>query len=349
MGTITFLLVLSALVFFHELGHFSVARFLGVKVYDFSIGFGPKLFTKEFMGTKWSLSLFPLGGYVKMKGQEDLAPTKTNNDKDSYNRLTPLQRIFILVAGPGANFVLAFILYFIIAVSDHQVLSATVGKVMPNSPAAKAGLMKNDKIIKINDKQIVSWNDLGKVIKSTNQMLYITVKRDNKIKTLVMKAKLTDTQNMFKEHVKRKLIGIRPAPVAITVSYGFLDGLNNAYEQTAQASKMIFKGVQKLISGVVPSSEVGGVISIGKVISDASANGLLATLLIAALLSVNLGVLNLLPIPALDGGHIIFNLYEMITKRKPSDKVLIQLTIMGWIILLGLMILGVYNDINRFF
>jgi regulator of sigma E protease len=116
-----------------------------------------------------------------------------------------------------------------------------------------------------------------------------------------------------------------------------------------ESSTLIFQGIQKLLQGIIPSSEVGGVISIGKVISDASQNGLVSVFLIAALISVNLGVLNLLPIPALDGGHIMFNIYEMITKRKPSTKVLMQLTIIGWVLLAGLMILGIYNDINRFF
>ena len=112
---------------------------------------------------------------------------------------------------------------------------------------------------------------------------------------------------------------------------------------------MIFQGVQKLIQGVIPSSEVGGVITIGKVISDASESSIIALFAITALISVNLGVLNLLPIPALDGGHIMFNLYEMITKRKPSDQVFLFLTIAGWVILGSLMILGIYNDINRIF
>ena len=145
------------------------------------------------------------------------------------------------------------------------------------------------------------------------------------------------------------MIGIAPAPVIVQVSYNFLDSIAYAYNKTIQSSTMIFQGVQKLIQGVVPHSEVGGVISIGKVISDASNSGIVSLFIISALISVNLGVLNLLPIPALDGGHIMFNLYEIITKRKPSQKVLIQLTIAGWVILFSLMALGLYNDINRLF
>ena len=348
MGTISFLLVLSVLVFIHELGHYSVAKYYGVTVYDFSIGFGKKLITKRFFNTNWSLSLIPLGGYVRMKGQEDLDPSNQNMDNDSYNRLSPFQRIMILLAGPGANFLLAFVLYFTVALMPHQTLSATIGKVLPNSSALHAGLKEGDKIIKINNTQIKSWQEMSKVI-AENDSMQITVLRDGVKKYFVLNTKLTNTKNMFKEDIKRKMIGIAPAPVAVTISYGLYDGLIHAYDQTIQSSKMIFQGVQKLIQGIIPHSEVGGVISIGKVISEASNTGIVSLFLIAALISVNLGVLNLLPVPALDGGHIMFNIYEMITKRKPNQKVLIQLTIMGWVILLALMVLGLYNDINRFF
>lgn len=143
------------------------------------------------------------------------------------------------------------------------------------------------------------------------------------------------------------MVGISPAPKIITVEHSLSESFVFAYEKTIESSKMIFLGVQKLIQGIVPSSEVGGVITIGKVISDASEVGLVALLGITALISVNLGVLNLLPIPALDGGHIMFNLYEMVTRKKPNEKVLLNLTIGGWVVLIGLMSLGLYNDINR--
>ena len=347
MGFITFLIVLSILVFIHELGHFTVARLLGVKVYVFSIGFGKKLISKQWKGTEWSFSLIPLGGYVKMKGQEDLNPALANNDSDSYNVKTPFQRILILLAGPFANFLLAFVLYIAIGLLGNNHLTATIGKVIENSPAQKAGLMKNDEILKINDKEIKTWDDLSGIIKDSNNPLKFYVKRDGKIRTFVIRPQMSDSQNMFKEKIKKRMIGIAPAPKVVKIFYSPLESLSFAYDKTIQSSTMIFLGVQKLIQGIIPSSEIGGVISIGTVISDASQSSFVALLSIMALISVNLGVLNLLPIPALDGGHIMFNLYEMITKRKPSDKVLIAMTAAGWAILLGLMSLGVYNDIIR--
>ncbi len=347
MGFVTFLIVLSILVFIHELGHFTVARLLGVKVYVFSIGFGKKLITKEWIGTQWTLSLIPLGGYVKMKGQEDLNPALANNDADSYNTKTPFQRILILLAGPFANFLLAFIIYIAIGILGNNHLAPQIGKVVKNSPAFKAGIKIDDEILKINNTEITTWDDLSDIIKNSDGALKFYIKRDGKIKTIVIRPKLSDSQNMFKEKIQKKMIGIAPAPKIVTVHYSPIEAISFGYDKTIEASKMIFLGVQKLLQGIVPSSEVGGVISIGTVISDASQSSFVALLTIMALISVNLGVLNLLPIPALDGGHIMFSLYEMITKQKPSEQVLIYLTVVGWVLLFSLMGLGLYNDINR--
>ncbi len=347
MGFITFLIVLSILVFIHELGHFTVARLLGVKVYVFSIGFGKKLISKQYKGTEWSFSLIPLGGYVKMKGQEDLNPALANQDADSYNVKTPFERILILLAGPFANFLLAFVIYILIGLLGNNHLSPTIGKVIENSPAAASGLQANDKILRINNIDIKTWDDLSDIIKDSNGALQFYVNRDEKIKTFIINPEISDSQNIFKEKIKKRMIGISPAPKVVTIFYSPLESISFAYDKTIESSKMIFLGVQKLIQGIIPSSEIGGVISIGTVISDASQSSFVALLTIMALISVNLGVLNLLPIPALDGGHIMFNLYEMITKRKPSDRVLVALTVAGWAILLGLMTLGVYNDIVR--
>jgi regulator of sigma E protease len=349
LGIFSFIVVLSILVFIHELGHYSVAKYYGVTVYDFSVGFGKKLITKRAFNTNWSLSLIPLGGYVRMKGQDDLNPNLENIDKDSYNILTPFQKIMVLLAGPGANFILAFVLYITIGLMEHKALSATIGKVIANSPASQVGLQKDDKIIKINDTTIKIWDDLSNLIQHTNSTLQFTVLRDNQKLYFNINPKMLPSQNIFKENIKKQMIGIAPAFIVVNISYSFTDAIVYAYDKTIQASFLIFQGIQKLIQGIIPSTEVGGVLSIGKVISDASETGIVSLLFIAALISVNLGVLNLLPIPALDGGHIMFSLYEMITKRQPSPNVLIQLTIIGWILLASLMALGLYNDLNKLF
>ncbi len=349
MGTITFLLVLSFLVFFHELGHFLAARYFGVKVYVFSIGFGKQLYAKEWKGTTWQFALVPLGGYVKMKGQDDSKPSLVEEGNDSYNTKKPWQRIIILFAGPFANFILAAILYFSIAMMGATTWAAQVGQVQENSPAFHAGILPNDEIIKINDTEIKSWDEIGKTIVNSDGALKFFIKRDGLIIAKTINPHISDSENMFREKIKKRMIGISPSGKVIKLDLSFTESLLYAYEKTLLSSSMIFQGVQKLIQGAIPSSEVGGVISIGKVISDASESSIIALFAITALISVNLGVLNLLPIPALDGGHIMFNLYELITRRKPSDQVFMFLTIMGWVILGSLMLLGIYNDINRIF
>ncbi|WP_044418222.1 RIP metalloprotease RseP [Halarcobacter anaerophilus] len=349
MGTITFLLVLSFLVFFHELGHFTAAKFFGVKVEVFSIGFGKRLYAKQWKGTVWQFALIPLGGYVKMKGQDDTKPTLREQGDDSYNNKAPWQRIVILFAGPFANFILAAILYFIIALAGANSLSPTIGNIQANSPAQKAGIQKGDVILRINNNDIKTWEELGKYIKDSKGALKFHIKRDNKILVKIIKPYISDAQNMFKENIKKRMIGISPAPKIVTIYHDPISAVSYAWDKTVESSKMIFLGVQKLIQGIIPSSEIGGVITIGKVISDASQSSIIALLAITALISVNLGVLNLLPIPALDGGHIMFNIYEIIARRKPSDQVFMFLTLAGWVILASLMLLGIYNDINRLF
>ncbi len=186
MGIINFLIVLSILVFIHELGHFLVARYLGVTVHVFSIGFGKKIFSKHWKGTTWQFAIIPLGGYVKMKGQDDSDPSKLEAGDDSYNNKTPLQRIAILLAGPFANFLLAAFLYFCIALMGSNALSPEIGKVLENSPAQKAGLQSGDVIVRINQTDIQTWNDLSKVIKESNTALQFYVKRDNKLQSKIV-------------------------------------------------------------------------------------------------------------------------------------------------------------------
>ena len=347
MGYIVSLIVLSGLIFFHELGHFTAARLMGVYVEVFSIGFGKRLFTFRAFSTEWSISAIPLGGYVRMKGQDDSDPTKKSYDADSYNTKTPLQKIFILVAGPLANFVLAFILYFVIALGNPSTLAPVVGNVSKDSPAFVAGLESNDTILSINGKKISTWKEMAELIKESKGAIALKVNRDGYLKLLTLTPELKTTKDMYGEDVKRKMIGISAAGVMKKREMGIIEKFQYATDQTIFASTLIFTGVKKLIVGDVPVSQMGGVISIVKLTSDATNAGWMSVLFFAALISVNLGVLNLLPIPALDGGHIMFNLYELIFRREVNEQIMLKLTMAGWAILIGLMGLGIFNDINR--
>jgi len=347
MSFLVSLLVLSALIFFHELGHYFAARAMGVYVEVFSIGFGRKIASFHKWGTEWKIALFPLGGYVKMKGQDDSDPTKKSYDNDSYNVKTPMQKIFILLAGPLANFVLAFFLYFIIALGGPSILSPVIGKVVKDSPAFVAGLESNDTIRSINGTPITTWSEMAKIIETSNGSLNIELERGGFLQHVRLTPKISESTNMFNETIQKKMIGIGSAGVSHKLELSAGETLSYATEQTIFASTMIFTGLKKLIVGEVPAKELGGVISIVKLTSDATAIGWMSVLFFAALISVNLGVLNLLPIPALDGGHIMFNLYEFIFRREASEDIVIKLTIAGWVILFSLMGLGIYNDINR--
>ncbi len=350
MGIFTALLILSFLIFFHELGHFTAARFFGVQVDVFSIGFGKRLFTKKIGKTEWSISMIPLGGYVKMKGQDDSNPNFVSYDEDSYNIKKPWQRIIILLAGPFANFLLAFLIYLSISFIGVPKLLAVVGDVNSTQPAYTAGVHIGDRIVQVNGDNIKYWEEIGDEIQKSSTNLQLTILRENSYIDLTVTPKVERVKNRFDETIERKIIGITPdLNSTATVHYGLNDGLDYAYNQTKNASMLIVKGLQKLISGLVPMEQLGGVVSIVDVTAKASSVGFVALLFFTALISVNLGVLNLLPIPALDGGHIVFNLYEMVTKRKPNQEIMYRLTVIGWAILLSMMLLGLYNDINRLF
>lgn len=347
MWLIISILVLSFLIFFHELGHFLVARLFGVKVEVFSIGFGKKILTKRVNGTEYAISAIPLGGYVQMKGQDDLDPLKRNTDNDSYTVKPHWQKICILFAGSGANLLLAFLLYIYIGLAGINALLPIVGESMEDSPAKIAGLKMGDKIVRIDDKEIKIWRDIADYVGDKKEAINISFLRDGEKHEVSLIPQVKDAKNIFGESVKQSFIGIRAKGEVGVVYYGLSEIIPFAFGETLYAGKMILLSVQKLISGIVPTSELGGPIAIVQIISNATDSGLIALFSITALISINLGLLNLFPIPALDGGHIIFTLYEWITRKPISEKVLYRLIVFGWALLLSLMALGIYNDIAR--
>jgi len=345
---------LSVLVFFHELGHYSAAKFFGVRIERFSIGFGKILARKQCCDTEWVFSAIPLGGYVKMKGQDDSNPTVKSGDPDSYNSKKPWQRIVILLAGPVANLILAFFVYLVIAIGGAPAVVATdylppiVSQVQDNSPAAKAGIQPQDIIRTVNGTPVTYWYEIGRLIRNSTGEVDLTIERADRPLKITLDTQTINGKNAFQESVRRRVIGINTdINREMYIHFTPAQALFYAWNETKKSATMIAVGTKKMVTGEIDSKNVGGAITIFDIIMKFAERGIVYLLFVMALISVNLGVLNLLPIPALDGGHIMFNLYEIVTRREPSEAALYYLTLFGWALLLGLMGLGLYNDVNR--
>jgi regulator of sigma E protease len=339
--------VLSFLIFFHELGHFLFARLFKVEVEVFSIGFGTVLLSKKVGATDYRLSAIPLGGYVKMKGQDDLDPKLRSSDDNSYNSKHPLQRIMILFGGPLFNFILAFLLFIAVANIGFQTLSPTIGEIIEDMAGYESGLRSGDKILEIDGEKITTWSDMADKIGDSSGALGFKLDRNGTTLLIPVLPQISESKNIFGETIEKRMVGVAPSGDTVQYRVDLTEAFIYGAEKTYDSALLIFKSVEKLIVGVLSLDQLGGVVSIFEFTAKASETGIVALFMLTALLSVNLGVLNLLPIPALDGGHIIFNLYELITRRVPSENIMYQLTLIGWAILLTLMGIGLYNDINR--
>lgn len=377
-------LVLGGLIFFHELGHFAVARSLGMGVSTFSLGFGPKILKHTWGKTEYALSLIPLGGYVALVGEQDDSELPEGFTKEESFSLRPAwQRLLVVAAGPAANMLLAWILCWILAFGwGTPQLLPQVGGLVENGPAAKAGVQAGDTIVSIDGQTIADWEDMTHAIaRSNGQPLSIVLERPHKVAaapegeaqadegaapaeaangavsgqggtsaamlTVEVTPEMSVRKTIFGEDEKAWLVGIRNTGAARLVEHGFW---GSAAAGAAQASSMLsltWKSFVKLVERVVPLDQVGGPIMIMQMVSKQAHEGLAGVLALAALISINLGVLNLLPIPVLDGGQIVFCLYEMIFRRPMNAKVQEYAMRAGVALLVGLMLLATYNDIWR--
>ncbi len=347
MMFIVAVLMLAFLIFVHELGHFTIARICGVKVEVFSIGFGKKLCFFKLFGTQFALSLIPLGGYVKLKGmdKEESATNETAND--SYAQKNPFQKLWILFGGAFFNFLFAILVYFFLALSGEKVLLPVIGDLDKN--ALEAGLLKGDKILSINHEKIASFREIRSVVARARGELVLEIERNHQIleKRLTPKivAVISDS-NDPNEMIRYKAIGIKPDMQKMgVVSYSLFQAFEKALSRFKEGVVLIADSLRRLIMGSASVKELSGVVGIVGALSHASSLSML--LLFGAFLSINLGILNLLPIPALDGAQMLGVVFKNIFKITLPAFMQNALWLAGVGFLVFIMFLGLFNDITR--
>ncbi len=342
-------LMLAFLIFVHELGHFTIARICGVKVEVFSIGFGKKLCFFKLFGTQFALSLIPLGGYVKLKGmdKEEDGTNETHQENDSYAQKSPFQKLWILFGGAFFNFLFAILVYFFLALSGEKVLLPVIGDLDKN--ALEAGLLKGDKILSINHKKIASFREIRSVVARSQGELVLEIERKHQIleKRLTPKivAVISDS-NDPNEMIQYKAIGIKPDMQKTgVISYSLFQAFEKALSRFEEGVVLIGDSLRRLIMGSASVKELSGVVGIVGALSHADSLSML--LLFGAFLSINLGILNLLPIPALDGAQMLGVVFKNIFKITLPAFMQNALWLAGVGFLVFIMFLGLFNDITR--
>ncbi|SES78888.1 RIP metalloprotease RseP [Anaerobranca gottschalkii] len=328
------LIVFGLLVLVHELGHFLTARAVGIEVEEFAIGFGPRIFSWKKGETKYSLRFFPLGGYVKVLGEE-----KGDHDKEgSLQTKSVLQRFAFVFAGSFMNFVLAFVLFIIVFTGFGLAANIPeIGVVEEGNIAYQAGLKKGDYILEVNDIKINTWEELVVQISSNpDKTLNLKVSRDGNILNIPVTPK-------YNPETERVMIGIGPAYKTLP----FFQAIKESIYQTFSLSTQIISGIILMITGRI-EPEIAGPIGIVSMVGESAKYGLSSLLIFTALLSVNLGVLNLLPIPALDGSRLVFLLVEALRGKPVDPEKEGTIHIIGFIVLIIFMIFIMYKDVVRF-
>ncbi|NLW90860.1 MAG: RIP metalloprotease RseP [Syntrophomonadaceae bacterium] len=333
--------IIAVLILVHEFGHFVVARRIGIPVWEFSLGFGPRLIGTKKNGTEYSIRAIPLGGYVRMAGEE---PGDGDNP-DGYSRRTPLEKMAVSFAGPFMNLLAAMLIFvYIYSVTGVQDSANTsvIGQVMAGTPAQSAGLKAGDEVVAINGASIRSWEALTKTIGNDPEGKTLTVTVDRSGKTLNIKV-----TPLYDKAQNKYLIGVKP--VIIYQKMGIVDAVKNGFQRTWEFTVLLLSGIGLMISGGASMNDLAGPVGITKLVGQVASVGWSELLAFSAFLSINLGILNLLPIPALDGSRIIFAVVEGIRRKPlaPEKEGLIHW--IGFVFLIGLMIIVTFNDIVKLY
>ncbi len=346
LSALTFLFVLSVLVVVHEYGHFIVARMVGIRVEKFSIGFGPVLFSRKFGETEFAFSLLPLGGFVKMAGEN---PEEATGKKDEFNSKSLLQKFAVVFAGPLMNAFLAFVIFTGVFFVGQPTFTARLGKVLDGSPAKEAGLLPGDTIVAIDGRSVKFWDDVMKEVRQGRGPMRIRVEREGVPAEFTVNPKIQQMPNIFGKRSSIPFVGVAPSSEMVTIKSGPLKAVALGAERVWTLTTMIFYSLGLMITGAMPFKEsVTGPIGIFFMTQEAAKLGVIYLFLFMGSLSVSLFVLNLLPIPVLDGGHVLFILIERLKGSPIKDSTKERVTQGGLVALLGLMALVIFQDLHRF-
>lgn len=318
-------------ILFHEFGHFIIAKKVGIKVNEFSIGMGPKIFQKEKGETKYSIRLLPIGGYVSMEGEDE-----SSDDPRSFNNVSALSRVAVVAAGAIMNFVLAIIVFSMVSFSLGM-QTTTILETIENSPAEQVGIQAGDTIIGINDMDTKNWDSMVNEINKA--------KPDEEMKVSILrngeKIDFTLLPEVTEENIT--IIGIRPV-----VEKSITSSIKGGFQKTGFMLKLMFEFVKMLFKGKVSTKDLSGPVGVIYTIGEAAKYGFINLLYLMGFISVNLGFFNLLPIPALDGSRIIFLFVEIIRGKPIDPEKEGFIHFVGFVLLIGLMIAVTYSDIIRF-
>jgi len=336
----------SILILFHEFGHFFACKRIGVRVEKFSLGFGPKLFGFKKGETEYCLSLIPLGGYVKMAGEDP--HEKLKGQRWEFLSRSVGARFLVIITGPLANFVLAFLLFSLIFAIGLPALSTEVGEVLKDTPAERAGLKIGDKIVAIEGGKVKRGEEMQRIIWSNpDKELKFTIQRKSEKFTLTVIPESKKVKNLLGQEAEVGMIGIAFPEKLIKIRYGMGEAIQRGWRQTIGLTVMVLKGLGMLISGRVPLRSLAGPLFIAQAAGTAVKVGFTTLLGLIGLISVNLFVINLLPIPLLDGGHIIFLAVEGIRKKPLSIRAQEITQQIGLAVILFIAIFVIYNDLVR--
>ena len=355
---LAFLAIISVIVFIHEYGHYIIAKWSGVRIETFSIGFGREILGwNDRTGTRWKISLLPLGGYVKMFGDASEASTPdskaleemTEEERAVSFYFKPLwKKAAIVAAGPIANFILAIAIFTgFIFTNGLSTTQPIVGEIMPDTPAAEANLQPGDRVLSVDGEAVSRFGDIPRlIIMNVGEEVTLVIERDGKEQQLQITPRMMEQEDSLGNKIKLPLIGIRSKTLTFE-NVGIIDALGHAVIHTYDNVIMMFEFLGQMIMGDRSPKDLKGPVGIAKLSGQAAEKGLSTVLWFMALLSANLGIVNLLPIPPLDGGHLLFYLIEGGRGRPLAEKVQEWGYRIGFALILTLMAFTIYNDIRQ--